>query len=156
MDETHRKLATACFNDCWTLIEKPDRSAAEDEQMLLLAYAAAWHWSQRPDRTPTSTSVSYWQLSRVHALLGHHDMARLFGAKCLSLSQESQLPPFYVGYACEALARAESGAGNALPATASLAQAEACLREIADPEERAILEADLKTIRDQLGDMADR
>ena len=38
MQSIHRQLSAECFNACWTLIEKKDRTDEDIENMLLLAY----------------------------------------------------------------------------------------------------------------------
>ncbi len=68
--EPHRYFSAQCFNRAWELIRRIDRTELESEQMLLLAQASLWHWTQRPDCTPRNLSIGYWQLSRVFALLG--------------------------------------------------------------------------------------
>ena len=42
--ETQRQLATDCFNETWTLIEKQDRTREDDDEMLHGAHASAYHW----------------------------------------------------------------------------------------------------------------
>jgi len=76
MQEIHRQMSVKCFNECWGLIEKSDRTAEDTENMLLLAEASLWHWRQRTDCQPSNLSVGYWQVSRVHALAGNTDAAK--------------------------------------------------------------------------------
>ena len=64
-----------CFNIEWELIDKPERTPAENEQMILYALASLWHWTQRPDCSTTNLSIGYWQAARVYALAG--EMATL-------------------------------------------------------------------------------
>lgn len=52
----HEAFSGGCFNKCWTLIEKADRSPEDVEDMLLLAQASLWHWKQRNDCTPMNLS----------------------------------------------------------------------------------------------------
>lgn len=106
--KTHQYLSADCFNKCWTLIDKTNRSPEDVEDMILLAHASLWHWKQRQDCKPVNLSIGYWQVSRVYALADEYEMARLFGEKCLKVGRGNQLPPFYLGYAYEALARAEA------------------------------------------------
>jgi len=143
MQSVHGKLAVSCFNDCWTLIEKPERSAEDVENMLLLADASLWHWKQREDCKPQNLSVGYWLVSRVHALAEQYEMAKLFGEKCLKVGEENELPPFYVGYAYEALARAEVLHEDFRSAEGFLVKARKELQRITEKEERDLLEADL-------------
>ncbi len=48
--KAHEYFSTDCFNRCWALIDKPSRSEAETLEMLALAQASFWHWTQRPAR----------------------------------------------------------------------------------------------------------
>ncbi len=142
--EAHRFFSADCFNTAWNFIDKPDRSRADDEAMLEAAHASAWHWAQRPDRTPTNQSVGYWQLARVHALAGDALNARRYAERSLAVSRG--LSPFYRGYALEALARAELLLGNRAQAGAYLQEVRDLLALVADPEEREALRADLDSL----------
>jgi hypothetical protein len=140
----HRYFAAECFNRAWDLIDKHDRTPEEDEDMIRLNQASLYHWSQREDCTNRNLSVGYWQASRICALLGQADNARRYGELCLRYSQDEDA--FYLGYAYEALARAESVAGQGEKAAKYLQDAHGQLAQISDPEERELLEKDLKTI----------
>lgn len=140
----HRHFSGECFNQAWTLIEKPDRSAEDDEAMLRLAYASLYHWSQRADCEDRHFSVGYWQLARIHALLGLSEQARRYGQ--ISLERGRGAGPFYVGYAHEALARAAMVAQDRAEMERHLGEARRLAEEVADPEEREILLKDLGTI----------
>jgi len=142
----HRYFSAYCFNAAWDLIDKAERSAEEDEAMLSLSLASTWHWTQREDCTPTNLSVSYWQTSRVYALLRQADNARRYAQLCLQASQGDDVPPFYLGYAYEALARAEAVAGRrqALAEYSRLARGAA--ERVSEPEDKKQLLADLDTI----------
>ena len=118
----HRLFSTDCFNRAWELIDKSPRTPEEDRQMLLLSLTSLYHWTQRDDRTPRNLSVGYWQAARVLALLGQADKAREFAELCLE--QSAAEGPFYVGYAREALARAELVAGRSAHATEHLRRAQ--------------------------------
>ncbi len=143
-DAAHRYFSAHCFNAAWAFIDKPVRSREDDEAMLDAAHAAAWHWAQRADRTPTNLSVGYWQLARVHALAGDGAGARRYAERSLAVSQE--LPPFYRGYAFEALARAALLLGNQAEGSQHLRQARQLLSQVGDPEERGMLTADLDSL----------
>lgn len=137
----HRYFSAHCFNSAWDLIDKSGRSLEEGERMIQLNQASLWHWSQRPDCTDQNRSVGYWQASRIRALLGQADEARRYGQLCLQYSQE--LEPFYLGYAYEALARAEQAAGNQAGAREYAAEAQRLAGLVSDPEDRKLLMDDL-------------
>jgi hypothetical protein len=137
----HRFFSAECFNRAWDLLDKPERAPEETERMIHLAHASVWHWSQRPDCQPRNLAVGYWQLSRVYADCRDPARAAAYGRRSLEASQGQG--PFLTGYAYEALARAASAAGDAATMQDQLARARALMEEVADPEERALLRADL-------------
>ncbi len=146
----HRYFAADCFNRCWEEIEKPERSDEDTDKMLTLAYASLWHWKQREDCRPVNLSIAYWQLSRVHSLAGDAHMARRFGDKCVAVGKANALDAFHVGYGYEALARAGLLEGDCKRAARDLAEADTCLGQITDAEERRALGDDLAALRERL------
>jgi hypothetical protein len=142
----HKYFSAACFNSAWDLLDKADRSPEEDEQMIRLSLASTWHWSQREDCDDTKLSVGYWQTSRVYATLEQADNARRYGQLCLDVSQGEDVGPFYLGYAYEALARAESVAGETAKMDAYLTKAREAAAAVDDADTRQWLLNDLNTI----------
>jgi tetratricopeptide (TPR) repeat protein len=147
LNAAHKYFAVECFNRAWDLIDKPDRTAEEDEAMIRSSLASIWHWTQRKDCTATNLSVGYWQTSRIYALLGQADNARRYGQLCLDVSQGDEILPFYLGYAHEALARAESVAGNREKMEEYLREARRVADTVPDPDGRKYLLDDLASIR---------
>jgi hypothetical protein len=142
--DAHRYFAAYCFNAAWDLIEKSDRTPADDRLMVALSQASLYHWLNRPDLTDRNLSIAYWQLSRVHVLTGAADLARRYAELSLELSRELQ--PFQRAYAHEALARAAAGMGDEGLARQHLRAAQDLAKQVEDPGDRALLEADLKTL----------
>jgi hypothetical protein len=137
----HRWFSAECFNRVWALLDKADRTPDECERMISLAHASLAHWRERADCAPGKLSIGYWQVARVYAVLGQADNARRYGRLCLEASAAET--PFLLGYAHEALARAEKLAGNASAALSHLAEAHRLAALVADAEDRRLLEADL-------------
>lgn len=144
VSDAHRYFSADCFNKAWDLIDKPDRTPEDDEEMLRLNQASIWHWTQRADCQPKNMSVGYWQASRIHALLGRAEEARRYGRLCLEQSQQE--PPFFLAYAYEALARAEKIGGNHSQAEKHRVEALRLAETVEDLEEKKLLLADLETI----------
>jgi len=142
--KAHRYFAVACFNKAWELIDKQDRTAEENEEMIRLTQASIWHWTQREDCKGSNLSIGYWQASRVFAIIGRVEDARRYGKLCLKHSQQEQ--PFYLGYAYEALARAEKLAGNADLMASYLANATRLAHQIDEADDRKALLDDLNSI----------
>jgi hypothetical protein len=146
LEQAHHFFAADCFNRTWHYIDKPSRTLEEGHAMLMLSMASLWHWTQRRDVTPTNLSVGFWQVSRVYALLGQAENARQFGLLALRESQKDGVPPFYLGYSYEALARSEVVAGDRTKADAYLALARQAGDMVTDAEEKKMLLDDLATI----------
>jgi hypothetical protein len=146
LDAAHHFFAANCFNRTWDLIDRPQRSPEEEEQMLLLSLASLWHWTQRADATPQNYSIGYWQVARVYTLLGQVENARRYGLLCREAAQAEGVEPVYQGFAYEALARAEARAGNAAQGQAYLAEATRIAGQVSDAEDKEQLMKDLNTI----------
>ena len=67
--QLHRQQSVALFNRAWDLLDRSERTPAEDEAMFLAACASLWHWNQRDDVTARHRSIGCWQISRVQAML---------------------------------------------------------------------------------------
>lgn len=143
-EAVHRYFSAFCFNLTWDLLEKPDRSAAENEAMIQACLASLWHWNQRPDCTDRERSVGAWQAARVYAVVQQADNARRYGQMALSFANDQ--PPFYQAYAYEALARAEAVAGNRNTAERHLEQARQLAGQVEKAEEQELILTDLNTI----------
>ncbi|MCG7344836.1 hypothetical protein MHZ92_11880 [Sporosarcina sp. ACRSL] len=103
---SHKQLAATCFNQVWDLLEKEVRTPEEQEQMIHLCHSSFWHWTQAEECTETNLSIGYWQLARVYAVAGQGENALNYAKRCIVVSEEASLAPFYIGYGYEAAARA--------------------------------------------------
>jgi hypothetical protein len=88
--------------------------------------------------------VGYWQASRIQALLGNATEARRHAE--VSLSYSTELEPFYLAYAHEALARAALLARDATEAAEHLSHARRLAANVAQKEHQAMLLKDLETL----------
>lgn len=137
--QAHKFFSADCFSNTWELIDKADRTPEEDEQMLLLAMASLWHWTQREDHTLSNLSVGYWQVSRVHALRGHANEARRYGQLALDAGTRGEADAFIL-----ACAGASPGATPRRPSISTRRGTRA--DEVTDKESKGWLLADLETI----------
>ena len=142
--DEERRLAATLFNHVWDLMEKPDRSAADDDEMLHGAHASRYHWGVAGE--PVHWARGEWQCSRVYAVLGRFEPALHHAGRCLSLAVQHGLGPFDVGVAHEALARSYRMVGDAAKVTEHLALGRAEAAGIIDADDRAILDADLASL----------
>ncbi len=143
-NQAHKHFSASCYNMAWDLIERSDRTPEDDEQMVHLAHASLWHWTQRPDCIDKNLSIGYWQISRVSLLVGDAVNARKYANQCLAKTPEDE--PFCLAYAYEALSRAESLADNRTKAKEHLAEAWHNAERVTDDEEKQLLVNDLRTL----------
>ena len=138
----HKYFSAYCFNAAWDLMENNDRTARDDQLMVALSFASIFHWSNRSDCADKNLSIGYWQASRVQALIDNPREAARLGA------YSGKLPPFFLAYAHEALARAHMMAGDHVEAERHLRAARDLLHLIEGDlkGDRARLEADLEQI----------
>ena len=145
---THRRLGVELFNFTWTLIEKPDRSAVETDQMIHAAHASRHHWSMAG--TNANLGRGEWQIARVYSVLGRAEPARWHAARCLVYVEAAisagEADDWDLAAAYEGLARAESVAGDTEETARWRSLAVEALGSITDPADREIIEGDLATI----------
>jgi hypothetical protein len=141
-----RKLGVDLFNATWRLIEKPDRTVAEDDEMVHCAHASAYHWLQVG--TTANRARSEWQCSRVYAILDRPEPALHHAHRCLELVESSpaEMEEFDLPAAYEALARAYSVAGNPAEARRYLELGREATAKITDEGDRKHMEDDLATV----------
>lgn len=140
----HLELAKSTFNKAWEYLDRDDRTAEDDQNMLAHAAASWYHWRQVGEAK--NLSVSDWQMSRVLAVLGSAGLSRSFAETCLQEATEGDLDAFYMGMAHEAVARAAALGGDSDVRDKHLAAAHEILEGLSDPEEADVLRDDLATI----------
>jgi DNA-binding transcriptional MerR regulator len=145
--ETQRRLGVDLFNKTWTLMEKEARTPEEDDELIHCAHASAYHWLQVG--TAANRARSEWQCSRMYTVLGRAEPALQHARRCLEIceSEPGALEDWDLPFAYEALARAYAMAGDAVELARCLEHARSLGSAIADDDDRALLEADLGTIR---------
>lgn len=143
----HRHFSAECFNRAWDLIDRPGRTLREDEEMLALSLTSHWHWTQRDDYQPRHASTGYWQTSRIYALMGQADNARRYAELSRDEAQHEGVPPFYLAYSYEALARAAVVAGQRDEAERHLGEARELAEAVSDAQSREMLLKDLADIQ---------
>lgn len=147
INNAHEYFSKHCFNKTWDFIDKTEHTNQEELEMLATAFASFYHWQNRTDQTNENLSVGYWQLSRVFSLIGDAPNALKFGRQCLAISKFDDVGNFYLGYAYEALARAEMVNNNIVKMDEYLTEANNICSNLKDKDEKKYLSEDLKTIK---------
>ncbi|WNF36671.1 hypothetical protein RJD24_19995 [Bacillaceae bacterium IKA-2] len=143
---TYKQLAVNCFNRVWDLLDKKERTEADAEEMVHLCHASFWNWTQVEEHTPQNISVGYWQLARVYAEIENGTEALYYAKRCLTVSLDSELAPFFVAYGYEALARAYMLLNQVANSEQSLALALENTELIVDKASKKLVVVDLENI----------
>jgi hypothetical protein len=146
--DENRRIGIALFNAAWTLMEKENRTPAEDDAMLHMAHASRHHWGAS-GTDAAHLARGEWQCSRVYAILGRPEPCLHHAQRVLELCQENDIGDWDLAFAYEALARGHAVAGDAAQTRAYTEQALAAAADIAEDEDREPLLADLETIPGQ-------
>ena len=103
-EDLHRFCAAELFNRTRSLLDSHDRSPEEDAAMIDMAHASRWHWSIVG--APVNLARGSWQISRVNAVLGRAEPARIHAEQYLAECERHALSEFDRAFAHEAIARA--------------------------------------------------
>ncbi len=144
LEEAHKEFAKRINGQVWKLLEKPERTAEEEEEMVLAAYACLYHWSYAG--TEVNRQRGEWLIARVHTVLGEAALALQHAGRCLELTRtySDQMKDFDTAYAYEGLARANALGGDRVIARQYLEMAEVAGRAITNKEDKAIFMGDLE------------
>ncbi len=144
----HRRLGVELFNHVWSLLEMPDRTAGQDDEMIHAAHASRHHWSLAG--TTVNLGRGEWQCSRVYATLGRAEPALWHAKRSLAYAEAAaaagDAEDWDVAAAQEALARAHAVAGDRAESERWRALALESLARVADVEDRRQVEQDLATL----------
>jgi hypothetical protein len=140
---TRRALAAGLFNRTWELLETVGRTPEQDDEMIHAAHASRYHWGEIG--RPVNLARGEWQCARVYSALGRAEPAMWHARRCLAIleTDPEDVEDFDFPSAYEGLARAAAVAGDPEEHDRWEARARAALDAISDPEDRAIIEADL-------------
>ena len=142
----HRQLGVDLFNHVWTLLDAPERTREQDDDLLHAAHASRHHWGQAVGAGPEHLARGEWQISRVYVVLGRPEPALHHAHRCLEHCDEHAIDDWDLAYAHEALARAHALAGSEEEAARHKHLARVAGDAIADADDREQFEADWDTL----------
>jgi DNA-binding transcriptional MerR regulator len=142
--QTQRALAAGLFNRVWELLERTDRTADDDQELVNAAHASRLHWTGIGGAK--EKAIGDWQISRVYSVLGRGEPAVHHARLALSYAGAVEGEPWLLASAYEGLARAYAVAGDAHAAAEWKAKAVARLEEVTDADDREIVQADIDTL----------
>ena len=122
----HRTFAVAAFNRSWDLLDKPDRSAADDAELLATVFASRYHWE--PIGNDENKIVGDWQIAHAASHLGLANVALTFATLALERAQAVGRTDWMLASCYEGMARAHAVLGTCRNAIATSLSREACSR----------------------------
>ena len=143
-EDMHRFCAVELFHRTQALLESDVRSVDEVAAMIAMAHASRWHWSVVG--APVNLARGSWQISRVYAVLGRGDAARVHAECYLAECEENDLSEFDRAFAHEAIARACGALGNAEGLATHVQYGLAAAEQVADDSEREWVRRNLATV----------
>lgn len=144
--ELHRKLGAELFNRVWDLLAVERRTPEQDAELVHTVHASAYHWTQVGEGPRLARAE--WQCSWVYSELEQPEPALFHAHRCETICREhaDELEDFDLPAMHEAFARAHLVAGNREEALHRLKLATDLCAQIADPEDREIIQAQIDSI----------
>lgn len=144
VDDWHRRFAVGLFNLSWTLLDKPDRSAQEDDDLVAAVFGSRFHWGQVG--TVENTAIGDLHIARALAEVGYGAMAVHFATKGLATVEEEGWVDYRRASSYETMARALGAATDYEGRDEYLAKARVALDLIDNAEDRQLIEDQLRTV----------
>jgi DNA-binding transcriptional MerR regulator len=141
---TQRALAVSLFNRVWELLEKADRTAVDEQEVVNAAHASRYHWTSIG--TPKHLAIGDWQIARVYSTLGRAEPAVVHARLSLDNAKLVTDEPWLLASAYEGLSRAYATAGDRAAAAEWKDKAVAQLELVTDPDDREIVEQDIASL----------
>lgn len=143
----HRWCGVQLNNDTWNVLDNPtigpDSPIEDREQLLYGAIASTYHWLQVG--TVANHARGEHLISRVASLVGMGGPAVHHAERCVELCQANpdDVTDWDLGFAYEALARAQACAGDTETAAITRAKAQELTAAVADEASRSVVQAEL-------------
>ncbi len=144
-DDPNRRFAVDLNNEVWSRLDAGhlDPDVADRERVLYAAYASAHHWHVVGNVANHARAEHL--ISRAACIAGFPDQALYHARRCVELVEGAAdaMADWDLGFALEALARAQAATGDVGAARATYSRATEVAEAIADPDERTIVEGEL-------------
>jgi hypothetical protein len=140
----HRDLAASTYNACWEYLEKPDRTADDDRELLTLAFTSRYHWSLASGEE--QVIIANWMVSRAAAAVGKAALALDFAQLAYDQAQDADVPDWLIASVHEGLARAFAAAGDTPTRDKWCAAAVELVDRISDDESRELIAEQLASV----------
>jgi hypothetical protein len=148
VSSAERQLGVELYNSSWALMELPDRTPEQDDELVHHVHASMYHWLQAPECEPKHRARGEWLCSRAYSVLGRAEPALHHAQRCFEICEQhaDNVEDWDLAFAYEALARANRVAGNEDEAGRFEQRGRELADQIADPEDKEIVLKDYATL----------
>jgi hypothetical protein len=133
----HRRFAMETNNAAWDLFERKNRAQADDERMVLSAYASAFHWAAIGN--DDHRALSYSTLAHVHGTLGHAEFAKSYAERVHAFFNARESEAWKRAFAASGMALAAEAAGDHAAHAKHYAEAKALQADLS-PGDREVFD----------------
>ncbi len=141
-DHDHRAIAISTYGGCWDLLEAV-RSAADDRNLLGLAFTSRYHWLKAGG--PTEWVISDWMVSRCAAAVGEGSLSVTFATSALEGVADDS-PAWLRASMHEGMARAYAAIDNQQRKVQHIELAREILKSEQSQEDRELIESQIATV----------
>ena len=123
--DCHEKMAKSSFNTVWNYLDKKDRTAEDDEDMVNAVHASLYHWKILVNNGKgeiVNIQRGEWIIARVYTVLKRVTPALNHAETCLKLTLDNKIGDYFflrgdfsyfdIAFGYEAMARASALSGN--------------------------------------------
>jgi hypothetical protein len=148
VSSAERQLGVELYNSSWALMELPDRTPEQDDELVHHVHASMYHWLQAPECEPKHRARGEWLCSRAYSVLGRAEPALHHAQRCFEICEQhaDNVEDWDLAFAYEALARANRVAGNEDEAGRFEQRGRELADQVADPEDKEIVLKDYATL----------
>jgi hypothetical protein len=143
-EQFHNKMAVDLFNRTWDLLDKPERTQEDNDELVHAGHALRYHWGKVG--THLNVARGEQQLSHIYAILKRAEPALFHGQRALEICQANGIADFDLAFAYEALARAHAVAGNQSERSRYVELARAAASGIAKEDDRKYFLSQIETV----------
>ncbi len=142
LEEAHLHFAKTLNGEVWNLLDKENRTQAENERMLAAAFASYYHWLHAGKEVHRQRGE--YMIARVFLALGNRPEALAHASRCLELTDQfkERMEDFDLAFAYEMFARTNAATSHLDPARDYREKARKAGEMIKKEEDRNIFFAD--------------
>lgn len=145
IEKAHKFFAPTLFNRVWELMELPERTADETDEMIHTAHASRYHWTVIGE--PVNLVRGDWQVSRMYTVAGRYAEALYWAERCVARCEAERIGDFDLAYAYEAMVRALALLGRVEDARSWFAKMQTAALDIVKDGDREWFEKDVASLR---------